>query len=223
MSDTASNDLTTIKIGTRVRHNADGVTGRIIWANAVAVKIQWDDGEKVTWKRAELGGKGLEALASEDASQSQVTEEAGDHGCSTPESRPDKATAADVDEASTEPTAKSYPQTPIGSDADSSTGTPEGAEQSAAKQTTASQSTERKPQRASALDAAARVLAEEGRAMTCQELIQVMAEKGYWTSPGGKTPAATLYSAILRELQTKPGTSRFVKTERGKFARTTAI
>jgi len=50
-----------------------------------------------------------------------------------------------------------------------------------------------------------------------------MAEKGYWTSPGGKTPAATLYSAILRELQTKPGASRFVKTERGKFARTTAI
>jgi hypothetical protein len=69
----------------------------------------------------------------------------------------------------------------------------------------------------------ARVLAEEGRPMNCQEMIEAMATKGYWSSPGGKTPAATLYSAILRELQTKPGTSRFVKTERGKFARTTAV
>jgi len=77
--------------------------------------------------------------------------------------------------------------------------------------------------RLSALDAAARVLEEAGRPMTCQEMITTMAEKGYWTSPGGKTPAATLYSAILREVQTKAGVSRFVKTERGKFARTTAV
>jgi len=45
-----------------------------------------------------------------------------------------------------------------------------------------------------------------------------MAAKGYWTSPGGKTPAATLYSAILREITTKAKESRFVKSERGKFA-----
>jgi hypothetical protein len=44
-----------------------------------------------------------------------------------------------------------------------------------------------------------------------------MAAKGYWTSPGGKTPSATLYSAILRELKTKKGDARFRKTERGKF------
>jgi hypothetical protein len=77
--------------------------------------------------------------------------------------------------------------------------------------------------RLSALDAAARVLEEAGRPMTCQEMIAAMAEKGYWTSPGGKTPSATLYSAIIRELQTKPGVSRFVKTERGRFARTSAV
>jgi hypothetical protein len=77
--------------------------------------------------------------------------------------------------------------------------------------------------RLSALDAAARVLEEAGQPMTCAEMITAMAAKGYWTSPGGKTPAATLYSAILRELQTKPGTSRFIKTERGKFARTDAV
>ena len=55
--------------------------------------------------------------------------------------------------------------------------------------------------------------------MNCQEMIDAMAAKGYWTSPGGKTPAATLYSAILRELATKGADARFAKTERGKFAR----
>src|SRR5688572_13270079 len=39
----------------------------------------------------------------------------------------------------------------------------------------------------------------------------------YWASPGGKTPAQTLYSAILREINTKGRDSRFKKTERGLF------
>ena len=77
--------------------------------------------------------------------------------------------------------------------------------------------------RTSALDAAARVLAEAGHPMSCPEMIRVMAEKGYWTSPGGLTPAATLYSALLREVHSKGPLSRFVKTERGKFGRTEAI
>jgi hypothetical protein len=54
--------------------------------------------------------------------------------------------------------------------------------------------------------------------MTCREMIEAMAAKGYWTSPGGKTPAATLYSGILREIATKGAQARFKKTERGKFA-----
>ncbi|HLN28571.1 MAG TPA: HTH domain-containing protein [Gemmataceae bacterium] len=70
----------------------------------------------------------------------------------------------------------------------------------------------------SALAAAARVLSESGQALTCQELIAAMAAKGYWTSPAGKTPAATLYAALTREIQTKKEASRFQKTERGKFA-----
>jgi hypothetical protein len=57
-----------------------------------------------------------------------------------------------------------------------------------------------KEKKVSALDAAARVLAEEGRPMTCQELIAAMAAKGYWTSPGGQTPDATLSSAIARAI-----------------------
>jgi hypothetical protein len=70
----------------------------------------------------------------------------------------------------------------------------------------------------SAIDAAAKVLAEAGKPMTTKEMIATMAEKGYWTSPGGKTPAATLYSAILREITVKGAEARFEKTERGKFA-----
>jgi hypothetical protein len=77
---------------------------------------------------------------------------------------------------------------------------------------------EAKPKKLSAIDAAAKVLGEAGEPMSCQDMIKAMAEKGYWTSPGGKTPAATLYSAILRELQTKRSEARFKKTERGKFA-----
>jgi hypothetical protein len=71
--------------------------------------------------------------------------------------------------------------------------------------------------RLSALDAAAKVLAETGQPMRCTELIAAMTAKGYWTSPAGKTPASTLYAALLRELRTKQDQARFRKTERGKF------
>src|SRR5262245_33926252 len=68
-----------------------------------------------------------------------------------------------------------------------------------------------KAKRLSALDAAARVLAEEGRPMSCRELVGAMAAKGYWSSPAGRTPAATLYAALLRELSAKGGHARFKK------------
>ena len=64
----------------------------------------------------------------------------------------------------------------------------------------------------------ARVLAEASAPMNTKEMIDVMAAKGYWTSPGGKTPHSTLYSAILREVNAKGEQARFTKTERGKFA-----
>lgn len=76
-----------------------------------------------------------------------------------------------------------------------------------------------KPKRTSALDAAAKVLAEAGEPLNTKQMVEAMAEKGYWTSPGGKTPHATLYSAILREINGKGSESRFIKSERGKFAR----
>jgi hypothetical protein len=72
----------------------------------------------------------------------------------------------------------------------------------------------------SAIAAAARVLTETGREMTCPELIEAMAAKRYWTSPGGKTPASTLYASIYQEIKSKGKESRFRKTERGKFTAT---
>lgn len=78
---------------------------------------------------------------------------------------------------------------------------------------------EPKPKRMSGLDAAAKVLEESGRAMTAKEMVETAEAKGYWQSPGGKTPHATVYSAIIREIATKGAEARFRKTERGKFAR----
>jgi hypothetical protein len=79
-------------------------------------------------------------------------------------------------------------------------------------------SVEKKPKRMSGLDAAAKVLQETGEAMNVKDIIAAAEEKGYWRSPGGKTPSATVYSAIIRECAAKGGESRFRKTERGKFA-----
>lgn len=72
--------------------------------------------------------------------------------------------------------------------------------------------------RLSALDAASLVLADAGKPMTCQELVGLMAVRGLWSTPKGKTPAATLYSALIRDIATKGRDSRFTKTGRGYFA-----
>ena len=70
----------------------------------------------------------------------------------------------------------------------------------------------------SALDAAALVLRANDRPMSCPELIEQMAAQGYWSSPKGKTPASTLYAALMREVQVKGNAARFVKTGPGRFA-----
>ena len=72
---------------------------------------------------------------------------------------------------------------------------------------------ERKP---SGLDAAAQVLAKAGEPMNCGDMVKTMLETGLWKT-GGKTPAATIYAAIIREIAVKGSESRFRKTERGKF------
>lgn len=77
---------------------------------------------------------------------------------------------------------------------------------------------EPKRKRVGALDAAAQVLQKAGKPMRCTDMVAAMAEQGLWTSPAGKTPQATLYSAILREIRDKKGEARFTKTDRGQFA-----
>lgn len=69
----------------------------------------------------------------------------------------------------------------------------------------------------SQLDAAIKVLGEATEPLTAKQMVEAMTTKNLWSSPGGKTPHATLYSAILRELQNKGDASRFVKIDRGHF------
>ena len=71
--------------------------------------------------------------------------------------------------------------------------------------------------RTSALDAAAEVLKSAKEPMTASAMITAMAERGLWTSPGGKTPHATLYAALIREIKAKGKDARFTKTDRGLF------
>ncbi|MCC7336836.1 MAG: winged helix-turn-helix domain-containing protein [Pirellulaceae bacterium] len=71
--------------------------------------------------------------------------------------------------------------------------------------------------RLSCVSAALKVLAESEQPLNTKEMIEAMLAKGYWSSPGGKTPHATLYSAILRDLAAGDA-ARFVKIERGRFA-----
>lgn len=76
---------------------------------------------------------------------------------------------------------------------------------------------EKQRTRVSALDAAARVLAGASKPMRAKEMIELMEAKGLWKSPGGKTPEATLYAAIIREIAAKGSEARFRKQDRGLF------
>jgi hypothetical protein len=230
--------LPAIRIGSRVRCTDDGVEGRIAWANAVAVKVKWDDGEEVTWKRAELASKPIEFLDPEPA---EPTEQAP--AAATPDQPATEPAAANVPEqtiaetpvAAQQParettTAEPAAETPAAVPHGTPTPTPEtvGAEPLnttlpggfavAKRQRKPKTPAEPKVKKPSAIDAAARVLAEAGTPMTCKELIGTMAAKGYWTSPGGATPHATLNAAILREIAAKGDQSRFVKPAPGRFA-----
>jgi hypothetical protein len=237
----ANTNQPSLRIGSRVRCTDDGVAGRITWANAVSVKIKWDDGEEVTWRRDALATEPIEFLDAD-------ADSGDDHQAEPPATAAEQtATGIEVPQTETEPRpATPEPNSvtevtvakpaPLAQEQATTTTERPAAEAPAQEPPQAlpdgeSEPTPDKPKRprkapaepkekkVSALDAAARVLAEENRPMTCQDLIDVMAARGYWASPKGATSAATLYSAILRELTTKGSAARFIKTERGKFAR----
>lgn len=76
--------------------------------------------------------------------------------------------------------------------------------------------------RMSALDAAAQILArlkgsDASAGVGVKDLIDRMENSGLWKSPGGKTPAATLYSALIREITQRKGASRFRRIGPGRF------
>ena len=68
----------------------------------------------------------------------------------------------------------------------------------------------------SGLDAAAKVLADAGEPLGCKTIVERMLAKGLWQTKG-KTPAATIYAAIIREIATKGADARFRKVDRGRF------
>jgi hypothetical protein len=67
------------------------------------------------------------------------------------------------------------------------------------------------------VDAAIQVMKETGEPMNCKDIVKVILEKKLWETTG-KTPDATLYSSILRDIQKKGSEARFKKVERGQFA-----
>jgi outer membrane biosynthesis protein TonB len=240
---TPSTSPQTLKIGSRVRCTEDGVEGRIVWANAVAVKIQWDDGEQVTWRRDSLAARPIAILdAADDEEEEHAATADSEQPVAQPPlervptasasaeqpSEPPPAVATEMEAVAPEQTPTTDMQADQAPSPEASTLAEQTTEQSQTPSAVSKERRTRKPQQTtddgkekklSALDAAAKVLGETGQAMSCMEMIEAMAAKGYWTSPGGKTPAATLYSAIAREISAKGADSRFVKAERGKFAR----
>jgi hypothetical protein len=74
-----------------------------------------------------------------------------------------------------------------------------------------------KPKSLSGLDAAAQVLRQAGEPLNAQDLVKRIIERGLWKTDG-KTPAATIYAAMIREIKAKGTASRFQKVDRGRFA-----
>jgi hypothetical protein len=199
-----------LTLGSRVRCTHDGVTGRIVWANATSVKITWDDGEQVTWRRDSLASRPIAILAEEPARQENLQTQPPaatpalqqtapqqavqpEVPVVLPEMTPTTAAQATVTEVPASETVLSAPeQTEATAPAGDAPAVPAPVKPKRPRQVP----TQPKDEKLSALDAAARVLAEAGTPLTCQEMIDAMATQGYWTSPGGKTPAATLYTAV---------------------------
>src|SRR5271168_4203602 len=102
---TPDGNLSTLKIGSRVRCTDDGVTGRLVWANGVAVKIEWADGEKVTWRRDSLAERPLEILDADSAEDRTPAPAATDAAEESAVAKVAEPPAAPADTAAVEPTA----------------------------------------------------------------------------------------------------------------------
>ena len=82
-----------------------------------------------------------------------------------------------------------------------------------------------KKKRTSLMDAAAKVVEEAEQVdlpMSTTKMVELAMSKGYWSpAKGGKTPANTLYSMILRDMTKHGGDAKFRRAEdrfgRGRF------
>jgi hypothetical protein len=74
-----------------------------------------------------------------------------------------------------------------------------------------------KAKRVSLLDAAATVLADAKTPMQAKAIVDAVVEQGLWKPGEGKTPHATLYAAMTREIAAKGKDARFRKVDRGQF------
>lgn len=72
------------------------------------------------------------------------------------------------------------------------------------------------PKRKGILDIAAEMLAKSKKPMTCKQIVEQAIAKGLWQTKG-RTPSATLYAAIIREIAAKGKDARFKKVDRGLF------
>ncbi len=72
-----------------------------------------------------------------------------------------------------------------------------------------------KQKKLSLIGAAVQVLAKNKEPMSCNDIVNEVIAAGLWTPGDGKTPHATLYSAIIRDLKTE--SPRFEKVDRGQF------
>ena len=66
------------------------------------------------------------------------------------------------------------------------------------------------------LNSAIYVLEQAGEPLTCTQIMERILQQKLWTTTG-RTPAATLYSAVIREIQRKGDDSRFALADRGMF------
>ena len=213
-----ANPLPQINVGDRVRH-PDGTEGTVRATSGAKVTIAWPNDETTTWEGSYLRIRGIKVIGDKAATPAPVAP-------ATPE-------AAPVEQVETMPVAETPaeqtpPVEPVATEPSHEQPPPRLCTEQEMTDADAALATkptrqpkppaEPKEKKVSAIDAAAQVLANAGQPMSCPDLIAAMAAQGLWKSPGGQTPAATLYSAILREISNKGAASRFVKADRGKFA-----
>ena len=95
--------------------------------------------------------------------------------------------------------------------------TPKAATKSPKRETKAATAAKEPTAKLSQMAAALKVLQQAKEPLTCKQMVEQMAKKGLWQSPGGKTPDQTLYASILRDIQKHGDASRFQKVDRGLF------